>query len=199
MNGCGSQQSRLGSRDEGLLLQVPATKRLNSEQSNISRSVSVQSSLKSWEKRLLGISNGNGSNSGNSKLKSKNLKETKATITLATVVLCFAVCWIPYFALFTVKPFLQEPINCHIDLFVLWLGYVNSAINPFLYAFYNSHFRSGFYRVLCPRRYQRAMRQNLMDEMSWRYTNASNYDVTEGFLSGGGTDTLYQTLKGAAE
>lgn len=79
------------------------------------------------------------------------VSDRKATVTLASVVLAFAVSWIPYFVLFTVKPFLPDPevVNAHLDLSFLWLGYVNSAINPFLYAFYNSSFRQGFKRVLC--------------------------------------------------
>ena len=75
--------------------------------------------------------------------------DTKATITLSSLVLAFAICWIPYFAIFTAKPFISTPINVHLDLFVLWLGYVNSLINPFLYAYYNSAFRDAFARVLC--------------------------------------------------
>ena len=79
----------------------------------------------------------------------KLASDTKATITLASLVLAFAICWVPYFGLFTAKPFLREPINLHLDLFTLWLGYANSAINPFLYAYYNSAFRHAFARVLC--------------------------------------------------
>ena len=79
----------------------------------------------------------------------KLASDTKATITLASLVLAFAICWIPYFVIFTMKPFISEPVNVHIDLFCLWLGYVNSAINPFLYAYYNSAFRNAFARVLC--------------------------------------------------
>lgn len=79
------------------------------------------------------------------------VSDRKATVTLASVVLAFVICWVPYFVLFTVKPFLGslEVVNAHLDLSVLWLGYVNSTINPFLYAFYNSAFRQGFKRVLC--------------------------------------------------
>ena len=81
--------------------------------------------------------------------RQKLASDTKATITLASLVLAFAICWVPYFALFTVKPFVQTPINIHADLFCLWLGYLNSAINPFLYAYYSSAFRNAFARVLC--------------------------------------------------
>lgn len=83
--------------------------------------------------------------------ESKVVSDTKATVTLASVVLAFTICWIPYFVLFTAKPFLQGPVNYHLDLFALWLGYVNSGVNPFLYAFYNSAFREGFKQVLCHR------------------------------------------------
>ena len=120
----------------------------------------------------------------------KLVSDRKATVTLASVVLAFAVCWVPYFVLFTVKPFLCPSmttttaaaatpgamdaavdgdgggsatandddsqrqcveISSHLDQFVLWLGYVNSSVNPFLYAFYSSAFRDGFRRVLCSR------------------------------------------------
>jgi hypothetical protein len=92
----------------------------------------------------------------------RGVSDTKATVTLASVVLAFAICWVPYFVLFTAKPFLHVEINVHVDLFCLWLGYVNSSINPFLYAFYNSSFREGFVKVLCQRcpNYRRRQREN---------------------------------------
>lgn len=77
------------------------------------------------------------------------VSETKATVTLGSVVLAFAVCWVPYFVLFAAKPFVVGGIDPTLDLFVLWLGYANSMLNPFLYAFYGSEFRHGFHLVLC--------------------------------------------------
>ena len=70
-------------------------------------------------------------------------------VTVASVVVAFAVCWVPYFTVFVVKPFVASPIDQRVDLLTLWLGYANSSVNPFLYAFYNSSFRDGFRRVLC--------------------------------------------------
>ena len=87
---------------------------------------------------------------GNENKRQRQLvSDTKATITLASLVLAFAICWIPYFSLFTAKPFIDTSINLHLDLTALWLGYVNSLINPFLYAYYNSAFRDAFVRILC--------------------------------------------------
>ena len=36
------------------------------------------------------------------------------------------------------------PVHQLVDELTLWLGYANSSVNPFLYAFYNSSFRDGF-------------------------------------------------------
>jgi len=80
---------------------------------------------------------------------SKIVSERKAVVTVASVVVAFAVCWVPYFTVFVVKPFVLSPIDYRLDLLTLWLGYANSSVNPFLYAFYNSSFRDGFRRVLC--------------------------------------------------
>ena len=86
---------------------------------------------------------------------SKIVSERKAVVTVASVVVAFAVCWVPYFSVFVIKPFIASPIDNRLDQLTLWLGYANSSVNPFLYAFYNSSFRDGFRRVLCrsgPRR-----------------------------------------------
>ena len=77
------------------------------------------------------------------------MSERKAVVTVASVVVAFAVCWVPYFTVFVIKPFVSTPIDHRVDLLTLWLGYANSSVNPFLYAFYNSSFRDGFRRVLC--------------------------------------------------
>ena len=80
--------------------------------------------------------------------------DSKATVTLASVVTAFAICWIPYFVIFTARPFLRGPVDTHLDLFALWLGYVNSMLNPFLYAFHSTQFRRAFGGILL-RRYNR--------------------------------------------
>nr|AKQ63039.1 orphan G-protein coupled receptor 37 [Platynereis dumerilii] len=90
-----------------------------------------------------------GLHSEENKHHAKMASDTKATITLASLVLAFAICWVPYFVLFTAKPFVSEPFNMHLDLCTLWLGYLNSLINPFLYAYYNTAFRKAFVRILC--------------------------------------------------
>lgn len=79
------------------------------------------------------------------------VSDSKATVTLASVVTAFAICWIPYFVIFTARPFLANGVDANLDLFALWLGYINSMLNPFLYAFHSTIFRRGFVSVLTRR------------------------------------------------
>lgn len=83
------------------------------------------------------------------------LREHKATVTLAAVIGAFVVCWLPYFILFTVLGVKGHPdpsIEPEYPI-VLWLGYVNSALNPILYGALNRDFRSAYTYLLrcrCP-------------------------------------------------
>ena len=75
-------------------------------------------------------------------------KENKAAKTLAVVVGGFVACWMPFFIIYTIEPFCK---SCRIDpttfVFCVWLGYFNSMINPFIYAFYNRDFRYTFWKL----------------------------------------------------
>ncbi|CAH1798848.1 unnamed protein product [Owenia fusiformis] len=81
--------------------------------------------------------------------KNHMVSEHKATITLAAIMGCFSICWIPYFVIFTIGPFInQNVIPEVVHDFVLWMGYINSTLNPILYAFLSKEFRKAFKRIL---------------------------------------------------
>ncbi|XP_029645888.1 probable G-protein coupled receptor No18 [Octopus sinensis] len=77
-------------------------------------------------------------------------KERKATRILGIVMLAFILCWLPFFLMYLILPFCQSCSGVPIfaELFIVWLGYVNSGLNPVIYTIFNEEFRKAFYMLL---------------------------------------------------
>ncbi|XP_066510769.1 5-hydroxytryptamine receptor 7-like [Hoplias malabaricus] len=89
-------------------------------------------------------------------------REQKAATTLGVIVGVFSVCWLPFFLLSTARPFVCG-VECScapvwLERTLLWLGYANSLVNPFIYAFFNRDLRST-YRDLLRCRYRNINRR----------------------------------------
>ncbi|XP_032885473.1 5-hydroxytryptamine receptor 4 [Amblyraja radiata] len=83
--------------------------------------------------------------------------ETKAAKTLCIIMGCFCLCWAPFFITNVVDPFIKYSVPDKIWTAFLWLGYINSGLNPFLYAYLNKSFRRAFLTILCcGERYRRS-------------------------------------------
>jgi len=75
-------------------------------------------------------------------------RENKTTQTLSIVVGGFIACWLPFFIYYLITPFLPvDKFSKTLAEFLTWLGWFNSAINPFIYAFYSVDFRAAFWRL----------------------------------------------------
>jgi hypothetical protein len=75
-------------------------------------------------------------------------RENKTTQTLSIVVGGFIACWLPFFIYYIITPFLPTHLVVpSLAEFFTWLGWFNSAINPFIYAFYSVDFRAAFWRL----------------------------------------------------
>lgn len=78
-------------------------------------------------------------------------KERRAARTMGVVMGAFVVCWLPFFLMYVVFPFCpscQERTDKRIQNFVVWLGYINSTLNPIIYTIFNIDFRRAFKSLL---------------------------------------------------
>ncbi|XP_065350562.1 5-hydroxytryptamine receptor 1-like [Cloeon dipterum] len=118
-----------------------------------------------------------------SRLRFTLAKERKASTTLGIIMSAFTVCWLPFFVLALVRPFLpnQDGIPSSLSSLFLWLGYANSLLNPIIYATLNKDFRKPFQQIL----YFRCSSLNLM--MREEFYHSQYGDPTANLTVGGHT------------
>lgn len=104
-----------------------------------------------------GMAAGASSDSADARRDHRMRTETKAAKTLCIIMGCFCLCWAPFFITNVVDPFIHYTVPDKLWAACLWLGYINSMLNPILYAFLNKSFRRAFLIILCcgHRRYRR--------------------------------------------
>jgi hypothetical protein len=80
--------------------------------------------------------------------RSRSLKkELKAARQLGMLVGAFTVTWLPYFILFLVVAWCHHCVSDTIYTGSIWLGYLNSTLNPLIYPLCNKHFRRAFRKI----------------------------------------------------
>mgnify|MGYP002715756301 CR=1 FL=1 len=91
-----------------------------------------------------------GASTSQKRIRFQLAKERKASTTLGIIMSAFTVCWLPFFVLAIVRPFLNEQssIPASLSSLFLWLGYANSLLNPIIYATLNRDFRKPFQQIL---------------------------------------------------
>ncbi|NWX66658.1 HRH1 protein, partial [Promerops cafer] len=75
-------------------------------------------------------------------------RERKAAKQLGVIMAAFMLCWIPYFVLFMVITFHAHKQLSELHRATIWLGYINSTLNPFLYPLCNHNFKKTFKKIL---------------------------------------------------
>ncbi|CAF1180036.1 unnamed protein product [Rotaria sordida] len=74
------------------------------------------------------------------------MKEQKTAKTLAVVVGGFILFWLPFFIMYVIPPETYS-FNVLTVTLITWLGYFNSVINPFIYAYCSKQFRMAFWNI----------------------------------------------------
>ncbi|XP_031574302.1 octopamine receptor beta-3R-like [Actinia tenebrosa] len=93
-----------------------------------------------------------GTNGGGTSERRSMSKNIKAAKTIAILVSAFLFCWMPYTLVSSASILCGR--KCYdntpeeVITLTLLLAYMNSALNPFLYAFHNRDFRESFRRLL---------------------------------------------------
>nr|XP_055063088.1 trace amine-associated receptor 13c-like [Misgurnus anguillicaudatus] len=71
--------------------------------------------------------------------------ESKAALTLGIIVTVYLFCWIPFFIL-SLTP--NTRLTSAIAYFMLWMLYINSGLNPLIYAIFYPWFRTSVKHIL---------------------------------------------------
>lgn len=89
---------------------------------------------------------------GSRSLAAKTRSNRRVTLMVVVVVVVFAVCWFPIQIILILQTMhlFQEHATAFVSIKIAsnCLAYLNSCVNPFLYAFLSESFRKGFRSVL---------------------------------------------------
>ena len=77
-------------------------------------------------------------------------RERKAARVIAIITGGFVACWLPFFLVALIGPFCGD--YCYFPRVMirvfLWLGYLNSLLNPIIYTIFNPSFRTAFRKLI---------------------------------------------------
>jgi len=80
-------------------------------------------------------------------------RERRAARTMTVVMGAFVLCWLPFFLMYVALAFCRrcrDDIDARVVNLIVWLGYVNSTLNPLIYTVFNVDFRRAFSQLLRP-------------------------------------------------
>lgn len=89
------------------------------------------------------------SNSSNTTKKTRaSSKEHRIFRTLTYVIVSYLICWFPFYVAWDIYAWLPSLVPDWLYTFFFWMTYINSTLNPVLYAYTNKDFRKAFKVVM---------------------------------------------------
>ena len=88
-------------------------------------------------------------NANNRGRRGVSIQDINLCRVLSYVVAGFLLCWVPMLVFIFWKRFSPETVPRGIELSAIFLLFLSSTINPFIYAATNRRFREEFYKLLC--------------------------------------------------
>ena len=79
--------------------------------------------------------------------KSAFLNERRITVTLFIILAAFLACWSPFSVLTIYATLAGHELSQHFSVAAYWLGFLNSAMNPLIYALRTKEFRQGYRQI----------------------------------------------------
>ncbi len=76
------------------------------------------------------------------------LNERRITITLFIILAVFLACWSPFSILTIYATLAGNELSKYFSVAAYWLGFLNSAMNPLIYALRTKEFRQGYREIL---------------------------------------------------
>ena len=96
------------------------------------------------------------------------LRDIRAAKTISIFVAVFFFCWVPYSSISLTAilcDLCRAKISNEVLVVFLMFGYLNSALNPFLFAFRDSRFKKTFSALKCRKKAKEITRQNNQEEL----------------------------------
>ncbi|XP_073771287.1 trace amine-associated receptor 13c-like [Danio rerio] len=98
---------------------------------------------------------------GNLEASVKRKSESKAALTLGIIVTVYLLCYIPFYILYMLSVTGTTIISSTTMTFLIWTLYINSSVNPLVYALFYSWFKISVKHILTCKIFSPVLKQKL--------------------------------------